>query len=101
LRGAGSEGHSRCAISDRMIRRSPDVTRILDRLVAAGLVSRSPGKTDRRTSMARITPRGRALLDRMDAPVRQRGSSLMDRLTASERSSLARLLEKLYAAGGE
>src|SRR5262245_54731274 len=38
LRGAGEEGHPRYEITERMIEKAPDVTRLIDRLEKQGLV---------------------------------------------------------------
>src|ERR1700757_3122275 len=43
LRGVHPEGHPRCEIAQRMIERAPDVTRLVDRLQAQGLVRRNRG----------------------------------------------------------
>ncbi|MEV1289608.1 MarR family transcriptional regulator [Micromonospora sp. NPDC049679] len=40
------------------------VTRLIDRMVAAGLVAREPSPTDRRSVLATLTPAGRDLLTR-------------------------------------
>src|SRR5262245_26028019 len=48
LRGAGPDGHPCQEIGARMISRVPDVTRLVDRLEAAGLVTRKRSDTDRR-----------------------------------------------------
>src|SRR5512139_957362 len=48
LRGAGEEGLACGEISERMIRRDPDLTRLLDRLEGRGLVSRARDTRDRR-----------------------------------------------------
>src|ERR1700720_1696813 len=69
LRGA-PEGLACGEIASRMITRDPDITRLLDRLEKRGLISRRRESTDRRTVMARITPEGLALLNRLDEPVR-------------------------------
>lgn len=98
LRGAGSSGHARCSIAQRMIDRSPDVTRILDRLVKAGHVKRSAGSLDRRTSIARITPSGLALLRKLDGPVSALHATLAAPLSAADQSKLVLLLEKMHAA---
>lgn len=63
LRGAGPTGLPRCDIAQRMISRSPDATRMIDRLVKQGLVNRGWSETNRRLSIARITPDGLATLD--------------------------------------
>jgi DNA-binding MarR family transcriptional regulator len=66
----GSPGGLACGeIGNRMITRDPDITRLLDRLEERGLISRSRDTKDRRTVVARITPEGLRLLDRLDEPV--------------------------------
>jgi len=55
LRGA-HEGLPCGEIANRMITRDPDITRLLDRLDARGLVARERDTADRRTVLARITP---------------------------------------------
>src|SRR5688572_3852135 len=54
LRGAGGEGLPCGEISERMVRRDPDLTRLLDRLEKSGLVSRARSTTDRRVVLAAI-----------------------------------------------
>ncbi len=76
LRGAGADGLCRAEIGERMIRRVPDVTRLLDRLEDAGLVARDREGRDRRYVTTRITPKGRALLEQVDPQV----SALHERL---------------------
>ncbi|MEW5917761.1 MAG: MarR family transcriptional regulator, partial [Gemmatimonadota bacterium] len=56
-------------ISERMINRDPDVTRLADRTVKLGLARRDRGETDRRVVKLFITQRGLDLLQRLDAPV--------------------------------
>ena len=47
LRGAGPEGLCRNELRDRMVTRMPDMTRLLDRMEEAGLVSRTRDDDDR------------------------------------------------------
>jgi len=63
LRGAGPTGLPRCDIAERMISRAPDATRMIDRLVKQGLVSRGWSESNRRLSIAKITPAGLATLE--------------------------------------
>ena len=65
LARAGDEGLPRREISRRLTARSPDVTRLLDRLQGRELVARLRTSTDRRLSLSCITPPGRALLERL------------------------------------
>jgi DNA-binding MarR family transcriptional regulator len=63
LRGAGDEGLCGREIGERMINRVPDVPRLLDRMEKAELIRRERDSDDRRHVTARITEKGRALLD--------------------------------------
>lgn len=69
LRGAGTEGLSCRDISERMITRDPDVTRLLDRLEGRGLVARSRENKDRRVITVRIAPAGLAVIKPLDKPM--------------------------------
>ena len=74
LRGADADGLPCGEISERMVRRDPDLTRLLDRLESRGLVTRSRGTSDRRVVRASISEDGLRMLqsldDKMDAAVR-------------------------------
>ena len=63
LRGADPGGLCGKEIGERMINRVPDVPRLLDRLEKAELISRQRDREDRREVSARITPKGRQLVD--------------------------------------
>ncbi|HEV8125598.1 MAG TPA: MarR family transcriptional regulator [Gemmatimonadales bacterium] len=71
LRGAGTAGLGRNQIGERMINRVPDVTRLLDRMEAVGLVERERGDDDRRCVTARITREGLKVLTRIDQPLHE------------------------------
>lgn len=70
LRGA-PQGLPCGEIAGRMITRDPDVTRLLDRMEKRGLISRARDSRDRRMVLARITPEGLRLVDRLDQPVQK------------------------------
>jgi DNA-binding MarR family transcriptional regulator len=69
LRGAQPAGLACGDIADRMITRDPDITRLLDRLEKRELISRCRETKDRRMVVARITPEGLKLVERLDQPV--------------------------------
>lgn len=73
LRGAGSDGLPTLAIAERMIERTPGVTRLVDRLSRKDLVERERDTEDRRRIVCRITPGGLTVLEwvqpRLDAAV--------------------------------
>jgi DNA-binding MarR family transcriptional regulator len=97
LNGIYPNSHSRGEIARRMIRRAPDLTRMLDRLVKMGLVVREKGEQDHRQSLACITPKGRELLETMHPKVMHVNRLFLDRMDAAEARTLADLLEKIYA----
>ncbi|HEX4965762.1 MAG TPA: MarR family transcriptional regulator [Thermoanaerobaculia bacterium] len=66
LRGAGEEGLPTLEIGERMVEQTPGVTRLLNRLEAKGLATRSRGESDHRQVICRLTSKGRRLLDRLD-----------------------------------
>jgi DNA-binding MarR family transcriptional regulator len=72
------------------------VTRLVDRMEAAGLVERGVCSSDRRGAFAVITDRGRAL-HRKAAPVHVRGIDdlFLDHLTGAERRALVAGLRKV------
>lgn len=76
---------------------SGGLTKRLDRLVEAGLVERSADPDDRRGTRVRLTPRGRAIIDRAIAVHVWNEAALLDGLTAAERQTLDGLLRKLLA----
>ena len=69
LRGAGEEGRPTLDISTRLISRSPNITRLLDKLIAKGLARRDRDAEDRRQAVVRITPRGKKVLEQCDGAV--------------------------------
>src|SRR5829696_5186657 len=71
LRGAGAEGVTCSQATERMLTPDPDVTRLLDRMEAHGLIRRDRTPEDRRIVIARITDRGLEIANRIDAPLHQ------------------------------
>jgi DNA-binding MarR family transcriptional regulator len=94
LRGAGSNGLCRNEIAQRLITRMPDVTRLLDRMEAAGLVSRIRSTEDRRLVNTTLTQRGRALVDDLDPDVDRMHREQLGHLADAELRTLIDLLER-------
>jgi DNA-binding MarR family transcriptional regulator len=63
LRGAGSNGLCGREISERLVSKVPDVSRLLDRMEGMQLLRRERDADDRRHVTARITPKGLSVLD--------------------------------------
>lgn len=95
LRGAHPEGHPRYAISERLIDRAPDVTRLLDRLQRAKLVTRGRSKEDRRLSVSRVTDRGLALLQAIDPEILAVHERFADGLSEREVTQLLALCDRV------
>lgn len=98
LRGAGSSGLCRNDIGQRLITRMPDVTRLLDRMEAAGLVSRVRSTADRRLVNTTLTVQGRALVDELDVDVARVHRDQLGHLTDDELRTLANLLDRVRSA---
>src|SRR5712692_4866971 len=69
LRGAGEGGLPTLEIANRMISRSPNITRLLDKLIAKKLARRIRSRQDRRVVVISITSQGGELLARLDRVV--------------------------------
>ena len=95
LRGAGSEGLPCGEISTRMVRRDPDLTRLLDRLEARGLVQRTRSSADRRVVRATITDDARKLLESLDEPVEESLDSALAHVPKTQLRELVKLLEHI------
>lgn len=94
LRGAGEEGLPCREVGERMIKRVPDVTRLLDRMEAKGWVKRRRLARDRRVVQVRITPAGLKLVGSLDEPVRGLHRRRLGRMGEKKLRALLRLLEE-------
>jgi DNA-binding MarR family transcriptional regulator len=95
LRGAGPEGLPTLEIAERMIERSPGITRLLERLEAKKLVSRKRCREDRRQVLCCATEQALALLDAIDGPLEQAGTRLLAALDARRTAELVRSLDAI------
>ncbi|HVZ78521.1 MAG TPA: MarR family transcriptional regulator [Gemmatimonadaceae bacterium] len=98
LRGAGPDGLPTLAIRDRMLDASPGVTRLLDKLEAAGRVRRERCSPDRRQVMCYITTAGLDVLTQLDPPLLAYDRRALDVLTDDEKEVLISLLDRIRAA---
>jgi len=91
LRGA-PEGLPCGEIAQRMITRDPDITRLLDRVEKRGLITRWRDLKDRRMVLARITPEGLQMLDRLDEPMQEGHRKQLGHLGRERLKALCELL---------
>jgi len=81
-------------LKERMIDKMSDASRIVDRLVQKGLVSRCTNDKDRRAVDIRISDEGLEILSRIDREFKTR--DILDKnLTEEEAGQLSELLDKL------
>lgn len=93
LRGA----HSAVSIGylkERMLDKSSDVSRIIDRLFEKGYVDRKENALDRRQKEVSIIDKGLSLLSKMDE-CEKKADSLLKNLTIDEVKELNILLDKI------
>ncbi len=92
LRGARPEALPTYEIGERLMQRQPGITRLIDRLAAKGLVRRTKGASDRRQRPCSITPRGLALLRRLDPAIERADDLTVASLPVAEQRRFLRLL---------
>lgn len=99
LRGAGAEGLCRNEVGERLVRRVPDVTRLLDRMEQLGLIDRRREGDDRRFVTTHITRKGMALLTQLDDQVQQFHRKRLGHVDHGRLRTLVTLLEDVRGAG--
>lgn len=78
-----------------------NATRLVERLVTAGLVDRRDDPTDRRNLVLELTPAGHELVDRVMNDRRVAIVRILDRMPASRRRALVPVLRSFADAGEE
>jgi DNA-binding MarR family transcriptional regulator len=81
-------------LKERMIDKMSDASRIVDRLVQKGFVSRCTNNKDRRAVDIRISETGLDILNKMDSEFRAK-DFLQKNLTEEEAGKLSELLDKM------
>jgi DNA-binding MarR family transcriptional regulator len=95
LRGFRSEGPSSIGfLKERMLDRSSDVSRLVDKLFEKGFIDRKENTIDRRQKDVEITEKGLALLAGM-GDCDAKTDTLLHNLTDDEVLELNRLLDKI------
>jgi len=94
LRGAG-EALPTMEIGERLLQRTPGISRTLERLEKQGLIRRTRGVNDGRQVLCALTPAGRRIVDRLDAPVDSLDNNSMAVLDVAEQKLLIQVLQKV------
>jgi len=97
LQAAAPELWPTLRLVERLISRAPDVTRMLDKLEARGLISRQRPADNRRTMLVGVTPAGTELLGAIAEPLRACHRRQLGHVTADEMRELIELLRKARA----
>ena len=95
LRGSDPTKMTCSDVGSRLLDRTPDVTRLLNRLEAAHLITRSRSRKDRRVVQVAISVAGRELLDRLEPVMTEMQEKMARHLSESELGELSSLLERL------
>ncbi len=95
LRGAQPEPLPTLEIGERMIEKTPGVSRLLDRLDSAGLVHRERCAEDRRQVLCSLTPDAEAILEDLDGPIAQADRACLEGLTAREKAELRKIASRV------
>ena len=98
LRGAGQEGLCRNEVGERLVTKVPDVTRLLDRMEAAGLIVRERGAQDRRFVATRITDKALKLLEKIDRELPAMHARQLGHVSQKRLRELISILEEVRSA---
>ena len=98
LRGAKGELNIN-TIKERMIEKSPNLTRLMDKLDAKNFIIRSNSADDRRVVFAEITEIGLEILAVLDEAINEKKNILLPHsITDEEAETLSLLLDKVREA---
>lgn len=98
LRGSFPQPLSTLQIRERMLEKMSDTSRIVDRLIAKGLVKKLTCKNDRRLVDVIITDKGKKLLERLDTR-QDEIDGVLGNLSDAEATLLSELLDKIRESG--
>lgn len=95
LRGAGRDGLATMEIAQRMVEKTPGITRLIDRLEEKGLIERELDAHDRRQRRIVLRTSGLHLLETLDEPVKRATEAVVDMLSVGEVKQLNDLLDRI------
>jgi MarR family transcriptional regulator, 2-MHQ and catechol-resistance regulon repressor len=98
LRGSYPQPLSTLQIRERMLEKMSDTSRIVDRLIAKGLVKKVTCKSDRRLVDVIITDKGKKLLEKLDLK-QDEMDGVLGNLSEMDANALSDLLDKIREGG--
>lgn len=96
LRGQKGKPATLSTISDRMVNKMSNTTRLVDKLIAKDLVRRDICPTNRRKVDITITQKGLDVLQNMDKAMDTTESKMVNDFSQTELKEINRLFDKLY-----
>ncbi len=94
LRGQKGKPANMCVIQERMIAKTSNTTRLVDKLLLKGLVNREVCEQNRRKMEITITEKGLKLLAELDPKIEAHEALFAHNLSSEELENLNDLLEK-------
>ena len=94
LRGQNKKPTNMCVIQERMITKSSNTTRLIDKLLLKGLVTRNVCLENRRKIEVAITKKGLDVLEQLDPKLVENENCFAQNLSETELEQLNLLLEK-------
>jgi DNA-binding MarR family transcriptional regulator len=94
LRGQKGKPANMCVIQERMIAKTSNTTRLVDKLLLKGLVNRVVCEQNRRKMEITITEKGLKFLNELDPKIEAHELLFANNLTRQELENLNELLEK-------
>lgn len=94
LRGQNKKTTNMCVIQERMITKSSNTTRLIDKLLLKGLVTRNVCRENRRKIEVTITKKGLEVLEQLDPKLVENENYFASNLSETELEQLNLLLEK-------
>ncbi len=95
LRGQKGNPANMCVIQERMLAKTSNTTRLVDKLLLKELVTRKVCSENRRKIEVLITVKGLAILKELDPKVSNYETNIVANLNSSELELLNHLLEKI------
>lgn len=95
VRGAGSAGVPTLGVRERMIEEGTTITRILDKIEAAGLIRRERSQPDRRQVICHVTEKGSRVLAELDPLVDAADETAVAALGPARTESFVRMLDDI------
>jgi DNA-binding MarR family transcriptional regulator len=87
-------------LAERMGATRGTITKLVDRLLGKGLVSREADASDGRAQILRLTPNGRRLVPTLARLADRNDAEFFDSLSSQDRKSLLRILRGLVEQSG-